>query len=71
MAGTMGTFKLYMSWPIILEIKYPMHVSYFPISWLTYVYMFVCVCVRACVRASERARVGVYGFACISFCLCT
>jgi hypothetical protein len=61
MAGTLGKVKLHVTWPIRLEIKYPNHVRYFPISWLTYVYMFARA--RACVCACVRARAYV--------CLCS
>jgi len=75
----MGKVKLYVTWPIILDIKYPNHVRYFPISWLTYVNMFVCVCVCVCVCVDARVCIYVVEvclykhacFACVYFCLCT
>jgi hypothetical protein len=62
--GAVGKVKLCVNWPIILEIKYPNHVRYFSISWLTFVYICecVCVCVCVCVRARARARECAYVF---------
>lgn len=76
MTGTMGKVKLYVIWPIRLEIKYPKHVRYFPIFWLTYLYtsMFVCVCLciraRVCVYVVEVCLYKHACFECISFSLC-